>query len=96
MTDRQQGDSHLAAEQQYEGVEKHPLLIWTSLSPGDVVSLQGLDTSCCVGTVESRSSDGLTIWIKDDLNERKLFHFHECRSVLLMRKLAARPIAGEP
>lgn len=27
-----------------------------------------------IGTVEPVTNDGLIIWIKDDLNERRLFH----------------------
>lgn len=61
--------------------EEHPLLIWTRLSPCDVVSLRWLGNLHCVGTVEARTSDGLIIWMRDDLNERKAFHFGECRSV---------------
>lgn len=71
--------------EQHEEVEKHPLLIWTSLIPGDVVSLRWLGTQHYVGTVESSTSDGLVIWTRDDLNERRLFHFRDCHSVRLMR-----------
>lgn len=65
---------------------KHPLAIWTGLAPGDVVSIQGLDTKDHIGTIESKTSDGLIIWIRDDLNERKLFHFRQCRSVRLIHR----------
>jgi hypothetical protein len=81
VTEPHQGDPCLEEEQHHEEVEKHPLVIWTSLSPGDVVSLRGHGTEGCVGTVESRTSDGLIIWIRDGLNERRLFHFRECQSI---------------
>lgn len=81
MTEPQQDDPYAADEQQYEEVKKHALSIWTSLSPGDVVSLGGLGIRDYVGTVESMTSDGLIIWIRNDLNERRAFHFRECQSV---------------
>ena len=68
-------------EQHHKEMEKYPLSVWTSLRPGDVVSLRWLGTQDCVGTVESRTSDGLITWIRDDLNERRLFHFHECQAL---------------
>ena len=71
----------LAKDNHYDEAEKHPLSIWTGLAPGDVVSLHGTDTQDHVGTVETKTSDGLIIWIRTELNERKLFHFRECQSV---------------
>lgn len=71
----------LAKDKNFEEADKHPLSIWTSLSPGDVVSLQGTDAQDHLGTIETKTSDGLIIWIRDELNERKLFHFRECQSV---------------
>lgn len=85
MTEPQQGDPYPVKEQHHEEGNKNALLIWTGLSPGDVVSLRGFGTQDCVGTIESRTSDGLIIWIRDDLNERRLFHFHECQSVRIIR-----------
>lgn len=73
------------SEEQRHAVEKHPLLIWTGLTPGDVVSLRVPGIRDLVGTVETSTSDGLIIWIRDDLNERRLFHFHDCQSVRLLR-----------
>jgi hypothetical protein len=73
-------------ERQKGEVEKHPLLIWPELSPGDVVSFRVHRTGDCVGLVESKTSDGLIIWIRDDLNERRLLHIHDCQSVRLLRK----------
>lgn len=85
MTDPQLGDPDLVEEQHHEEVEKHPLVIWTGLSPGDVVSIRGLGIQDGVGRVESKTSDGLIIWIRDDLNERRLFHFRECQSVRILK-----------
>lgn len=62
-------------------MKRHPMSVWTSLAPGNVVSLSVLDSEEFVGTVESKTSDGLIIWMRDNLNERKLFHFRECESV---------------
>lgn len=78
------------AEQRRDDADKHPLLIWTGLEPGDVVSVQALGNRGCVGTVEERTKDGLIIWIRDDLNERRLFHFRDCRSVALIAPTSLR------
>ena len=86
LVTEQEGDFGLTEEQRRGEAEKHPLLIWTGLTAGDVVSLRAHGTrDYVVGTVESSSSDGLNIWIRDDLNERRHFHFHDCQSVLLVR-----------
>lgn len=71
-------------EQRHEGPGKHPLLVWAGLHAGDIVSFQMLDNRDYVGTVESKTIDGLNIWIRNELNERKMFHFHDCRSVRLI------------
>jgi hypothetical protein len=63
----------------------HPLLIWTSIMPGDVVALRVAGNQDYVGIVESSTNDGLIIWIRDDLNERRLFHFRDCQSVRLLK-----------
>lgn len=83
VTVSQQGDPDLVEEQYCQDTQKRSLLIWRSLSPGDVVSLRELGTQEYAGTVES--NDGLIIWVGDDLNERRLFHFHECQSVRVIR-----------
>jgi hypothetical protein len=87
LTEPRQGDPYLVQEEDYdyEAVEKHPPLLWTSLRPGDVVYIRGLGVQDGAGTVESRTSDGLIIWIRGDLNERRLFHFRECQSVRIIR-----------
>jgi hypothetical protein len=82
---QQEGHPCLMEEPQQEEAEKHALLFWTALSPGDVLSLQVAGAGECVGTVESKTSDGLIIWIRDNLNERKLFHFHDCQFIRLLR-----------
>ncbi|MBX7443378.1 MULTISPECIES: hypothetical protein [unclassified Arthrobacter] len=75
----------LAKDKRCEEEAKHPISIWTSLAPGDVVAFQGTDTQDYVGTVETKTSDGLIIWIRDELNGRKLFHFRECQSVRVLK-----------
>ena len=67
--------------------EGRPLQIWTSLSPGNFVSLASSDKQKYVGTVETGTEDGLIIWIRTDLNERKMFHFPEVESVHLIDNL---------
>jgi hypothetical protein len=83
---QQRGLPYLAEGQQQEEVEKHPLLTWTGFSPGDVVSFQEARTGqWVVGSVESKTCDGLIIWIRDDLNDRRAFHFHDCESIQLLK-----------
>lgn len=76
------------AEQRCDDAGKHPLLIWTGLNSGDIVSLRTLGNRGLVGTVEQRTKDGFNIWIRDDLNERKLFHFRDCQSVVLITPIS--------
>lgn len=52
---------------------------------GDVVVLQVQGKGACVGRVESKTSDGLMVWVRDDLNERRLFHFQDCSSFQVLR-----------
>lgn len=86
-TTQLEGMPGLVQDQQQGEVQQHPLLIWTDLSPGDVVSLREAKTrQSVVGLVETRTRDGLIIWIRDDLNDRRAFHFNDCESVELLRK----------
>lgn len=64
--------------------ENHPLQIWSSLRPGNVVYVAGFDKKKYVGTIETRTEDGLIIWIRTDLNERKMFHFHEINTLRIV------------
>ena len=64
--------------------EKHPLQIWTSLRPGDTVAITGPDRQKYQGTVETGTEDGLVIWIRTNLNERKMFHFHHVNTVQII------------
>ena len=83
---QQEGLSYLIEGQQQEEGEKHPLLTWTGLGPGNVVSFREARTGqWVVGSIESTTRDGLIIWIRDDLNDRRAFHFHDCESVQLLR-----------
>lgn len=75
---------YLTGELRSGEVVNHPLMTWTRLALGDLVSLQLPGAGEYVGTVECRTSDGLIIWIRDALNDRRLFHFHDCQSVSLI------------
>lgn len=81
---QQKGNRRLIDEQRHENVDGHLLLKWTALAPGDVVTLQ-VTTGVFTGAVESKACDGLIVWMRDDLNERRLFHFHDCQSLWLMK-----------
>lgn len=72
------------AERRRHDAGKHPLLIWTGLDFGDVVSWRTLGNRHHIGTVEQRTNDGLMIWIRDEINERKLLHFRDCQFVALI------------
>lgn len=72
-------------------IQEHPLQIWTSLCPGDVVVLR-LSENEHIGTIETKTSDGLIIWIRDTLNDRKLFHFRECKSVQVINQTGLPPV----
>jgi hypothetical protein len=83
--EQQQGHPYSIEGQQQEEVKEQPLLTWTGVSPGNVVSLVVATTGQqVVGSVETKTSDGLIIWIRDDLNDRRLFHFRDCKSLLVL------------
>lgn len=62
-------------------MENYVPAIWTNLAVGDSVSLRGTDIQPYVGTVETKTIDGLVIWVRDSQNERRMFHFHDCYSI---------------
>lgn len=77
--------------------KKHPLLVWASLRPGDTIVLRGSNSQHHVGTVVAGTNDGLIVWIRTDLNERKMFHFHDCESVSVIQDRSSpnQPTAEE-
>ncbi len=81
---RAKGGQYLFEEDDLEEVENHPLLVWASIRLGDVVSLHVQGNREYAGKVESGTSDGLIIWTRESLNERRLFHFRDCESACLM------------
>jgi hypothetical protein len=80
----QEGESQVLEDQRNDKVEKRALSIWAGLGPGDVVSLRVPEARDYTGTVECSTNDGLIIWIRDDLHERRLFHFRDCRSFAVL------------
>jgi hypothetical protein len=85
-----EGNSPPLEEHRQEDAEKHPLLIWAGIRPGDVVSLRVPGPRDYVGTVESMTTDGHIIWIRDNLNERRLFHFRDIEFVGLVHHSPGR------
>lgn len=75
----------MAVQRHGEEEAKHPLLTWIALRPGDAVSLHVPPNHEYIGTVECSTTDGLIIWIRDNLNDRKLFHFYDCKAVRLIQ-----------
>lgn len=59
----------------------HPLLAWTNIRTGAASALRLRGGQKLVGVVEPGTGDGLVIWIRTDMNERKMIHFHDCESV---------------
>jgi hypothetical protein len=51
--------------------------MWSSLEPGDLVTLgrQGFDHYS--GRVDERTADGRTIWVVDHIGDRRLFHIDD-------------------
>lgn len=64
--------------------DRHPLVAWTYLRPGASVALQLRKGQKLIGIVETGTPDGLVIWIRTELNERRMIHFHDCAFVQLL------------
>ena len=64
--------------------DRHPLLAWTFLRPGATVALQLRKGQKLIGIVETGTPDGLVIWIRTELNERRMVHLHDCASVQIL------------
>lgn len=78
-------DTHCGLDEAIPEPEKEPVMPWRLLSPGDVVSLEVATTGQQItGSVDARTADGLIIWIRDELNDRKAYHFEDCLSVRLL------------
>lgn len=75
-------DGFGAARLHQDSANRH--VDWVGLRPGDLVVLEDFKRQKHVGTVEGRTSDGLIIWIRTDLNERRMFHIHDCQSMQLV------------
>lgn len=50
---------------------------WTSLEPGDVVTLGRQGFEHYSGRVDERTADGRTIWVIDRIGDRRLFHIDD-------------------
>jgi hypothetical protein len=51
--------------------------VWRSLKRGDVLTLSHQGIQCCHGFIEDQTADGLIIWVKDHLGDRRLFHLED-------------------
>jgi hypothetical protein len=51
--------------------------MWTSLLPGDIVTLSQGGLSCHEGRVDDRSEEGKFIWVTDGIGHRRLFHIDD-------------------
>jgi hypothetical protein len=57
---------------------EHPLLLWTKITPGDEIFIRGYGVQEVTGSVECKTNDGLILWLRNNLNERKLIHYRDC------------------
>lgn len=51
--------------------------VWTSLEPGDLVTLGRQGFAHYSGRVDERTADGRTIWVIDRIGDRRLFHIDD-------------------
>jgi hypothetical protein len=78
-------DPQLVTGERCQKVDNESEMAWRSLRPGNVVSLEDATArQHVVGSVDARTDDGLIIWIRDGLNDRKAYHFDDCLSVRLL------------
>nr|QKY82454.1 hypothetical protein [Arthrobacter sp. IN13] len=50
---------------------------WTSLLPGDIITLLDSGNRVCDGFVDDRTDDGTVIWVVDVIGGRRLFHIDD-------------------
>ncbi|MEV7573299.1 hypothetical protein AB0P28_09400 [Pseudarthrobacter sp. NPDC089323] len=51
--------------------------MWSSLEPGDLVTLGRQGYEHYSGRVDERTADGRTIWVIDRIGDRRLFHIDD-------------------
>jgi hypothetical protein len=51
--------------------------MWSSLEPGDLVTLGRQGYEHYSGRVDERTADGRTIWVIDRIGDRQLFHIDD-------------------
>jgi hypothetical protein len=75
--------------------QEERLKAWADFQPGDFVALADRGGTVHAGIVEDRTADGLIIWIRTELNERKLFHLEDglcaCRPTCRASRFGNRP-----
>lgn len=63
---------------------------WAAIQPGDRVVLYGSKPEMHA-TVEDRTADGSVIWIRDELNERRLIHIDDYSEVCFVENVMLQP-----
>ena len=63
---------------------------WAAIQPGDRVVLYGSKPEMHA-TVEDRTADGSVIWIRDELNERRLIHIDDYSEVCFVENVTLQP-----
>jgi hypothetical protein len=51
--------------------------MWTSLQRGDFVTLLRHGVETHRGSIDDRTEDGRTIWVRDGIGDRRLFHIED-------------------
>ncbi|MDQ0079076.1 hypothetical protein [Arthrobacter oryzae] len=57
--------------------------MWTSLQRGDVIILCRQGVECYKGSIDERTEDGRTIWVIDQIGDRRLFHVEDDYDLLI-------------
>lgn len=73
----EQDDTLLPSSKEHYDEQMKRLFIWNGLRPGDEILVSVDRSSQFTGIVESKTPDGYIIWVRDSLNERRLFDFCE-------------------
>ena len=51
--------------------------MWATVQRGDAVTLSRRGVECHKGLVDERTEDGQTIWVIDEIGDRRLFHIED-------------------
>lgn len=58
-------------------LQSRRISMWASVQRGDAVTLSQRGVECHKGLVDERTDDGQTIWVIDEIGDRRLFHIED-------------------